>query len=65
MPMGRPMSGFAAVLQTWPLGDSIGVRQQHPTLKQDTSDDPQIPPQTGRFMFYLIVSPFIVSGTRL
>ena len=27
MPMVRPMSGFAAVLQTWPLGDSIGVRQ--------------------------------------
>ena len=36
MPMVRPMSGLAAVLQTWPLGDSIGVRQQYPTVKQDT-----------------------------
>jgi hypothetical protein len=32
MPMARPMSGFAAVLQTWPLGDSIGVRQQYPVV---------------------------------
>ena len=30
MPMVRAMSGLAAVLQTWPLGDSIGVRQQYP-----------------------------------
>ena len=26
MPTVRPMSGLAAVLQTWPLGYSIGVR---------------------------------------
>ena len=39
------MSGLAAVLQTWPLGDSIGVRQQYPALKQDTSDHLQTPPE--------------------
>ena len=36
MPMVRPMSGLAAIVQTWPLGDSIGVRQQYPTLCRDT-----------------------------
>ena len=36
MPMVRPMSGLAAIVQTWPLGDSIGVRQQYPTLCPDT-----------------------------
>ena len=40
MPMVRPMSGLAAVVQTWPLGDSIGVRQQYLTVKQDTPDHP-------------------------
>ena len=65
MPMVRPMSGFAAVLQTWPLGDSIGVRQQYPTLKQDTSDHLETPPQTGRFLFHLTVSPFTILPTRL
>ena len=33
MPIVRPMSGLAAVLQTWPLGDSIGVRQQYPAVR--------------------------------
>ena len=32
MPMVRPMSGLTAVVQTWPLGDSIGVRQQYPVV---------------------------------
>ena len=32
MPMARPMSGLAAVLQTWPLGDSTEVRQQYPLM---------------------------------
>ena len=32
MPMVRPMSRLAAVLQTCHLADSLGVRQQYPVL---------------------------------
>ena len=36
MPMVRPMSGLTAAVQTWPLSDSIGVRQQYPLLCRDS-----------------------------
>ena len=62
---GEAHAGAAAVVvQTWPLGDLIGVRQQYRTLKQDTYDHLQIPPQTGRFLFLLAISPITISTTR-
>ena len=41
------------------------VRQQYPTLKQNTSDHLQIPSETTSFLFHLSVSPFTLSITRL
>ena len=48
MPMVRPMSGFATVLQTWPLGDSIGVRQQYPTVSATVEGERGQPPHIGQ-----------------
>ena len=51
MSMVRPMSGLAAVLQTWPLGDLIGVRQQYPTLFRYFPKPPKYPLKWRHFYF--------------
>ena len=45
--------------------ERIRVRQQYPTLKQDTSEHLQIPSKTARFLFHLTISPITISTTQL
>ena len=44
---------------------AVIVGSHKTTLKRGRPEYPQMPPQTGRFLFHLTVSPFTMSRTRL